>query len=113
MIDDRAGPVGLFADVVVNGTAQESCAGTPSRAELVDRGPLTQGRPTPARSESMSQSSSGGLSMARPVPPATRRARLAVSVIFAVHGAVAGTFATRIPWIADHVQTDPGGLGLA
>jgi MFS family permease len=26
---------------------------------------------------------------------------------------VAGTFATRIPWIADHVQTDPGGLGLA
>lgn len=45
--------------------------------------------------------------------PTVRRARIAVSAIFAVHGAVAGTFATRIPWIADHVRTEPGGLGLA
>ncbi len=44
---------------------------------------------------------------------APRRARFAVSAIFAVHGAVAGTFATRIPWIADHLHIDPGGLGLA
>jgi len=42
-----------------------------------------------------------------------RNARIAVSVVFAVHGAVAGTFAARIPWIADHLHTDPGGLGLA
>jgi MFS family permease len=42
-----------------------------------------------------------------------RRARIAVSVTFAAHGGVAGTFATRIPWIADHLRTDPGGLGLA
>ena len=61
----------------------------------------------------MSQSSTGGLSMPRAVPADVRRARIAVSVIFAAHGAVAGTFATRIPWIADHVRTDPGGLGLA
>jgi MFS family permease len=47
------------------------------------------------------------------VPGPTRRARIAVSAVFAMHGAVAGTFATRIPWIAEHVQTDPGGLGLA
>lgn len=47
------------------------------------------------------------------VPDSVRHARGAVSVIFAVHGAVAGTFATRIPWIADHVRTDAGGLGLA
>src|SRR4030095_7158528 len=33
--------------------------------------------------------------------------------MFAVHGAVAGTFATRIPWLADHLRTDPGGLGVA
>lgn len=42
-----------------------------------------------------------------------RAGRVAVSVYFTVHGAVAGTFATRIPWIADHLRTDPGGLGLA
>jgi MFS family permease len=41
------------------------------------------------------------------------RARVAVSFIFAAHGAVAGTFATRMPWIADHLDTDPAGLGGA
>jgi MFS family permease len=40
------------------------------------------------------------------------RARFAVAIIFAAHGAVAGTFATRMPWIADHLNTDPGGLGV-
>ncbi len=39
--------------------------------------------------------------------------RLAVALVFAVHGAVTGTFATRIPWIAEHLHTNPGGLGLA
>ncbi len=42
-----------------------------------------------------------------------RRARIAVAVMFCVHGAVTGTFATRLPWIANHLHTDPGGLGLA
>jgi MFS family permease len=42
-----------------------------------------------------------------------RRARIAVALTFAVHGAVTGTFATRIPWIADHLRTDAGGLGVA
>jgi MFS family permease len=42
-----------------------------------------------------------------------RAARVAVSVVFGAHGAVTGTFASRIPWIADHVGTDVGGLGLA
>jgi MFS family permease len=42
-----------------------------------------------------------------------RRARIAVALTFAVHGAVTGTFATRIPWIADHLRTDVGGLGVA
>jgi len=42
-----------------------------------------------------------------------RRARIATSVIFAAHGAVAGTFAARVPWIADHVGVGPGGLGVA
>jgi predicted MFS family arabinose efflux permease len=43
----------------------------------------------------------------------TRRARVATSVIFAVHGAVTGTFAARVPWVADHVGTGAGGLGIA
>jgi MFS family permease len=42
-----------------------------------------------------------------------RRARVAVSITFALHGAVTGSFATRIPWIQDHLHTGPGGLGLA
>jgi predicted MFS family arabinose efflux permease len=33
--------------------------------------------------------------------------------MFAVHGAVFGTFATRIPWIAERVHANPGTLGLA
>jgi predicted MFS family arabinose efflux permease len=33
--------------------------------------------------------------------------------MFAVHGAVVGTFAARVPWIADHVGVGPGGLGIA
>ncbi|GGQ38599.1 MFS transporter [Couchioplanes azureus] len=41
------------------------------------------------------------------------RARAATSMIFTVHGAVTGTFAARVPWIADHVGTGAGGLGLA
>lgn len=41
------------------------------------------------------------------------RGRAAVSVVFAVHGAVAGTFATRIPWLADHAGLDTGQLGAA
>jgi MFS family permease len=42
-----------------------------------------------------------------------RRARVSTSAVFAVHGAVVGTFAARVPWIADHVGVGPGGLGIA
>lgn len=49
-------------------------------------------------------------------PPAAsnaRRARLAIAVTFAAHGAVFGTFATRIPWIQDRLALSPGLLGAA
>ncbi|XVU27162.1 MFS transporter [Actinoplanes sp. CA-054009] len=42
-----------------------------------------------------------------------RKARVATSAIFAAHGAVTGTFAARVPWVADHVGVGPGGLGIA
>ncbi|MGW5127255.1 MFS transporter [Streptomyces sp. NPDC004069] len=42
-----------------------------------------------------------------------RRARYAVAAVFAVHGAVTGSFATRVPWIQDHAAVSPGQLGLA
>jgi len=48
-----------------------------------------------------------------PVTDTARRARVATSAIFAVHGAVTGTFAARVPWLADHVGVGAGGLGLA
>ncbi|GAA3820960.1 MFS transporter [Sphaerisporangium flaviroseum] len=42
-----------------------------------------------------------------------RRARVAVAVTFAVHGAVTGSFATRIPWLQERLHAGPGELGLA
>ncbi|MEU0087552.1 MFS transporter [Streptomyces sp. NPDC006274] len=42
-----------------------------------------------------------------------RRARFAVAAVFCVHGAVTGSFATRIPWIQDHAGVSAGQLGLA
>jgi MFS family permease len=46
-------------------------------------------------------------------PRTLGRARIATSVVFAAHGAVVGTFAARVPWVADHVGAGPGALGLA
>ncbi|GAA4214488.1 MFS transporter [Actinocatenispora rupis] len=42
-----------------------------------------------------------------------RRNRFGVSVVFVAHGAVTGSFATRVPWLADHVGVGTGRLGLA
>ncbi|MFJ4973359.1 MFS transporter [Streptomyces sp. NPDC088755] len=42
-----------------------------------------------------------------------KRARIAVASVFAVHGAVTGSFATRVPWIQDHAGVSAGQLGLA
>ncbi|ANP53855.1 MFS family permease [Streptomyces griseochromogenes] len=41
-----------------------------------------------------------------------RRARYAVAAVFAVHGAVTGSFATRVPWIQDHASLGAGQLGF-
>ncbi|AKN73414.1 transporter [Streptomyces sp. PBH53] len=42
-----------------------------------------------------------------------RRARYAVAAVFAVHGAVTGSFATRVPWIQEHASLGAGQLGFA
>lgn len=42
-----------------------------------------------------------------------KRARYAVAAVFCVHGAVTGSFATRVPWIQDHAGLSAGLLGLA
>ncbi|MEU9763877.1 MFS transporter [Streptomyces sp. NPDC047987] len=42
-----------------------------------------------------------------------KRARIAVAAVFAVHGAVTGSFATRVPWIQEHAGVSAGQLGLA
>ncbi|PYC76663.1 MFS transporter [Streptomyces tateyamensis] len=49
------------------------------------------------------------------MPPAARlrRARVSVALVFAVHGTLAGTFATRIPAIREHLHLSAGQLGLA
>lgn len=41
------------------------------------------------------------------------RARWAVAAVFAVHGAVGGSFATRIPWLQEHVHAGAAALGMA
>jgi len=48
-----------------------------------------------------------------PVSAELRRARVATGMVFAVHGAVAGTFAARIPWMANHAGVGVGGLSVA
>jgi MFS family permease len=42
-----------------------------------------------------------------------RRARFAVAAVFCVHGAVTGSFATRVPWIQEHAGVSAGQLGIA
>ncbi|MET7573916.1 MFS transporter [Streptomyces sp. NPDC005492] len=42
-----------------------------------------------------------------------KRARYAVAAVFAVHGAVTGSFATRVPWIQEHAHVGAGWLGFA
>ena len=39
--------------------------------------------------------------------------RRSVAVVFAAHGAVGGTFASRLPWLSDHLQLSAGKLGVA
>ncbi|MEU6317781.1 MFS transporter [Streptomyces sp. NPDC047009] len=46
-------------------------------------------------------------------PREVKRARYAVAAVFAVHGAVTGSFATRVPWIQDHASVSAGQLGFA
>ena len=41
------------------------------------------------------------------------RERWAVAAVFAVHGAVVGTFVSRLPWIADRLHLGAGPLGVA
>ncbi|GLW07031.1 MFS transporter [Microtetraspora sp. NBRC 13810] len=36
-----------------------------------------------------------------------------IAAVFAVHGATAGSLATRVPWLQDHLDLGPGVLGLA
>jgi MFS family permease len=58
----------------------------------------------------VSEQSSGGRTYG---PGQVRSARYAVATVFAVHGAVAGSFASRVPWVADHASVSAGQLGLA
>ncbi|MFG2877151.1 MFS transporter [Streptomyces sp. NPDC048337] len=46
-------------------------------------------------------------------PARLRHARFAIAAVFCAHGAVTGSFATRIPWIQEHAQIGAGTLGLA
>ncbi|MDB1088886.1 MFS transporter [Streptomyces sp. ACA25] len=42
-----------------------------------------------------------------------RTARRSAGAVFAVHGAVTGSFATRIPWLQEHLELSTGQLGVA
>jgi predicted MFS family arabinose efflux permease len=54
-----------------------------------------------------------GAARAPAIPVELRRARIGTAVVFAVHGAVMGSFAARVPWVAGHVGVGAGGLGIA
>ncbi|HEV2344064.1 MAG TPA: MFS transporter [Actinocrinis sp.] len=52
------------------------------------------------------------IAVARTHPAAEeQRGRLAVSLIFAVHGVISGTFAARTPWIQTNIHASTGVLG--
>ncbi|MFR9726377.1 MFS transporter [Streptomyces sp. MS19] len=51
--------------------------------------------------------------LAAPDRDRTRRARLAVGVVFTLHGSVSGSFATRLPWLKDQLDLSTAALGLA
>ncbi|MFI6581395.1 MFS transporter [Embleya sp. NPDC050493] len=55
----------------------------------------------------------GGPADARTERAHVVRGRRAIAAVFAVHGAVTGSFATRVPWIQDHAGVGPGQLGVA
>ncbi|WP_433242933.1 MFS transporter [Streptosporangium sp. CA-135522] len=42
-----------------------------------------------------------------------QRARIAITAVFATHGAVSGSMATRIPWLQEHLELGPAALGIA
>ena len=48
-----------------------------------------------------------------PAAASVRRARVAVSVVFLVHGGMLGTWATEIPLVKERLGLDPATLGLA
>jgi MFS family permease len=39
--------------------------------------------------------------------------RRSVAAVFATHGAISGTFASRLPWVSDHLHLSAGKLGIA
>jgi predicted MFS family arabinose efflux permease len=39
--------------------------------------------------------------------------RRSVAAVFVAHGATSGTFASRLPWLSDHLQLSAGKLGIA
>ena len=39
--------------------------------------------------------------------------RRSVAAVFAAHGATSGTFASRLPWLSDHLHLSAGKLGIA
>lgn len=39
--------------------------------------------------------------------------RRSVATVFATHGAVTGTFSSRLPWLSDHLHLSAGKLGIA
>ncbi|MEV0645425.1 MFS transporter [Phytomonospora sp. NPDC050363] len=43
----------------------------------------------------------------------TRRDRVTITMVFAVHGMVGASFLTRVPWLADRLELGHGELGLA
>ncbi len=47
------------------------------------------------------------------ITPSVTQARWAVAAMFAIHGTVSGSFAARLPWIADNLNMSEGQLGLA
>jgi predicted MFS family arabinose efflux permease len=71
--------------------------------------------PTPRGSDACTGQTGDPMDPVLLAPPrlSAQRARIVIATIFAVHGVVFATFATRIPWLQDRLGLSAGSLGAA
>jgi len=83
----------------------------PALTAAISDGAIIDAAGADAHADAAASGGVGVVDAASASASSVRRGRIAVSAIFAVHGAVAGTYAGRLPWLQSHIHAAPGVLG--